>query len=200
MGRLFIVTGFPGAGKTTIAARLAQTIGGIVVAVDEHAYEPAGSWSKAPAALLLTRVMAAIDAAGDAGVVVESTYLDVHDPERGRQGLLRALLPRADGVVVLRESLDHVGAAVIQRSLDRASGRCAPGVAPETGASVWAMAAKLVKSYDVVSEALQQFALSVPPTRLLQMQPAGSPAGPHHGMDADDTSIAAFLASVSSPV
>ena len=105
VGPRVLVVGTSGAGKTALAARLAQRLGGVHVELDEFKHGP--NWSERSAEEMRTRTAAAID--GVEVWVADGNYSEVRD----------VLWPRATTLVWLDYSRPRVMSRVIRRSLDR---------------------------------------------------------------------------------
>lgn len=154
-----IVTGLPGAGKTTFAATLASAWDATVVCADTYRYEP-HTWIKRPKGDFCHAVCTAVGAAPSRLVIVESTLHDSTDLESARETLLYTLL-RANTVFVFilkPTTLHDQVEALIGRSLRRAAGTEAHGAAAETPASVARLVIKAVDSYAANVAALERFA------------------------------------------
>jgi len=78
-----IVSGLPGAGKTTRAREIAVAGKCRVISLDDYRYSDS-NWTKAPYDLFKHRVLVELEHVdnGKSGlVVIESSYHDPHDPE-----------------------------------------------------------------------------------------------------------------------
>jgi hypothetical protein len=157
-----IVTGFAGAGKSTLAKQLAADLGATVVSADEFRYER-GTWTKRPLAEFQAAVEAAI-AHVRGPWVYESSYLDISDPENARGVVIDTLLSTYRDVTlyVLHGPCRTLQENVIARSLARAAGRLGTEAgATESPRSILALIRKIEDGYDRVNASLQQLRINV---------------------------------------
>lgn len=158
-GNLILIVGLACSGKTTLAHKIAEKNGYVVIRSDDLRYADS-KWTRLPLADYKNRVLEAINSELDKGqtVVFESSLLDINDSENAREIVLKSLLPDAHTVLIIEpEEFFICLGNLIDRCIGRAMGTEPSGSCPETTMSRARLVTKFIKGYDVSAGALATF-------------------------------------------